>query len=121
MLMQFGEFVFKENPIKINIKYARNLNLISIPGVGEIVQNKGRLARIVNGEGLLCGQSALKDFEKLTALFEASDDAKLLVLPSGEIFPGYFSKLLFMGEGSAERVRYSFEFVENCLQEGSAK
>ncbi|GHV30795.1 hypothetical protein FACS189481_5440 [Clostridia bacterium] len=121
MLMQFGEFVFKENPIKINVKYARNLNLITIPGLGEIVQNKGKAARIVNGEGLFCGQSALKEFERLTTLFESSDDTKLLVLPSGEIFFGYFSKLLLMGEGSAEKVRYSFEFIEDCLRERSAK
>jgi hypothetical protein len=116
--MQFGEFVFKENPVKINVKYGRNLNRINVTGVGEIILNRGKAARTVEGEGVIVGYDALQRFNKLAVLFETSEEAKILVLPNGKAFWSHFSKLAMNGEGNVGKVRYSFEFVEDCTNGG---
>jgi hypothetical protein len=115
MLMQFGKFVFKENPVKLNVKYGRKLILVNIPEIGELAQNRGKVARIVSGEGIFFGSNAFEEFEKLVTLFDTVEESKMLVLPDNEMFWGYFSKLSLNGEG-ANKVKYSFEFVEDCLK-----
>lgn len=113
MKMQFGSFVFLENPIKLNLTYSKNINIIFIPDVGEFAQNVGRAAKIVRGEALFTGENSNYEFEKLVAFFDLSQESKLLILPNGEMFFSYFSKLELKGEGGAKKINYSFEFIED--------
>ncbi|MDR1260296.1 MAG: hypothetical protein LBJ83_01010 [Oscillospiraceae bacterium] len=116
MLMQFGGFVFKENPVKINIKYGRNLNMVNITGCGSIILNRGKTPRVAEGEGVIVGRNTLRKFTELMAVFDESEESKMLVLPNGETFWSFFSKLSMVGEGDVEKIRYSFEFVEDCVK-----
>ncbi|MDR1354153.1 MAG: hypothetical protein LBJ38_01305 [Oscillospiraceae bacterium] len=117
MLMQFGEFIFKENPAKLHLKRNRKLTLINISETVELVQNRGRMARVAEGEGVFLGQNALEEFKKLTTMFDSNEEAKMLVLPHKEMFWAYFSKLLLVGSGM-DWAKYTFEFVEDCLKGG---
>lgn len=121
MKMRFGDFVFLENPTKLNLIYSKNINVVCVPDVGSFAQNIGKSARIVRGESVLIGENAIDEFEKLVALFDLNQESKLLILPNGEMFFSYFSKLEMNGNGKHKKINYSFEFIEDMLKEDQVK
>ncbi|MGN1034102.1 MAG: LysM peptidoglycan-binding domain-containing protein [Oscillospiraceae bacterium] len=92
-----------------------------MPGVGSLAQNIGKSARIVCGESVLIGEDAINEFERLVALFDLSQESKPLILPNGEMFFSYFSKLEMNGDGKHKKINYSFEFMEDMLKEDQVK
>ena len=95
--------------------------MVCVPDVGSFAQNIGKSARIVRGESVLIGEDAIDEFEKLVALFDLNQESKLLILPNGEMFFSYFSKLEMNGNGKHKKISYSFEFIEDMLKEDQVK
>lgn len=89
--------------------------------MGSFAQNIGKAARIVRGESVFVGEDAIDEFERLVALFDLNQESKLLILPNGEMFFSYFSKLEMNGSGRHKRINYSFEFIEDMLKEDQVK
>ncbi|MGN1039732.1 MAG: hypothetical protein ACI4PI_03545 [Oscillospiraceae bacterium] len=92
----------KSYKIEFNI-YSKNINVVCVPDVGSFAQNIGKSARSVRGESVLIGEDAIDEFERLVALFDLNQESKLLILPNGEMFFSYFSKLEMNGNGKHKK------------------
>ena len=67
--MRFGEFVWDRNPETLQVTYERNVKRLTLPHVGEALQDIGCQRRTVSGKGSFLGKGAAATFERLAAVF----------------------------------------------------
>ena len=65
--MRFGKFVWRRNPETLQVEYQRNVKRLTLPQVGEALQDLGCQRRAVTGKGSFLGKDAAAEFERLAA------------------------------------------------------
>lgn len=119
-MMRFKDFVWSNNPAKVNISAGRNVKSIKIPQSTNIFQDMGREKCTIFGQGQFLGEAALSNFAKLSALLHEGEAGSLSV-PGVGVFSAHFSKLSLLEQIGGEFVSYEFEFLgEEAGSMGSA-
>lgn len=109
--MRYGSFVWPNNPRTYTLSCKRQTAVHKIPMGGFVVQDLGRNAAVLCGEGEFFGKDAYAAFQELLTVFEAGG-ARLLVHPLWQTAGAYFTELALTQEPRDEYVAYRFEFCE---------
>lgn len=110
--MRFGKFVWGRNPETLQVEYQRNVKRLTLPQVGEALQDLGCQRRAVTGKGSFLGKDAAAEFERLAAAFREGK-SQILCIPGAAPFRAVFASLQMLGEARPNAVRYSFLFLED--------
>ena len=117
-VMQFRDFVFRNNPHTITISDAANLAVHFCPGRGEIVQNMGPHARRVECKGCFFGDTMREAMAQLVQFRQKTQDAQagMLFVPGLEPFLAQLRELVFEEQGDGRIIGYNMVFVEAKVQ-----
>jgi hypothetical protein len=110
--MKYKDFIWPQNPKRLQVSRKRELREFSLLGGGSVVQDLGLLRRVAEGEGELWGDDCVEQFGKLWELFR-QEGAGLLSLPGYDPFYAHFAALERKDEPFTGLIRYSFRFWED--------
>ena len=110
--MRFGEFVWDRNPETLQVTYERNVKRLTLPHVGEALQDIGCQRRTVSGKASFLGKGAAATFERLAAVFREGA-SQVLCIPEVAPFRAVFVSLQMLGEARPNAVVYRFLFLED--------
>ena len=109
--MRFGSFVWPNNPRTYTLSAKRQTTVHKIPMAGFVVQDLGRTATVMQGEGEFFGPKAYETFQELLAVFEKGGK-QTLVHPVWQTAGAYFTQLQLTQEPRDDYVAYRFTFCE---------
>lgn len=109
--MRYKEHIWNYNPEKIKILSKKEIIENKIPMADNIIQNFGRTARVITGEGSLFGNDCFSQFDELWHLYR-EESPGVLSVPEFVVMKAYFSDLTIIGEPTDKLITYSFLFTE---------
>ena len=109
--MRFGAFVWPNNPRTYTLSCKRQTAVHKIPMGGYTVQDLGRTAMVMQGEGEFFGTRAYDTFQELLAVFRKGG-CQTLVHPVWQTANAYFTELELTQEPRDDYVAYRFAFCE---------
>lgn len=109
--MRYGNFVWPNNPRTYTLSCKRQTAVHKVPMGGFVVQDLGRNATVMQGEGEFFGAGAYETFQKLLAVFEAGG-VRMLVHPIWQTAGAYFTELSLTQEPRDDYAAYRFEFCQ---------
>ena len=110
--MRFGSFVWPNNPRTYTISCKRQTAVHKVPMGGFVVQDLGRTATVMKGEGEFFGAHAYDTFLELLAAFQKGGRG-VLVHPVWQTAGAYFTELELTQEPRDDYVAYRFTFCES--------
>ena len=112
--MQFRDYVFRHNPAIIRVEESPVLSEDYCPGLGLLVQNHGRGARVVTCSGSFWGATADDAFRQCESLRQAANKERtgLLCLPGVAPFYAHMRALTVDARGDGLLLPYTVVFVE---------
>ena len=121
--MRFGSFVWPNNPRTYTISCKRQTAVHKVPMGGFVVQDLGRTATVMKGEGEFFGADAYSTFLELLAVFQKGGRGTL-VHPVWQTAGAYLTELELTQEPRDDYVAYRFTFFAGFemafLSHGSA-
>ena len=90
--MRFGSFVWPNNPRTYTLSCKRQTAVHKIPMGGFAVQDLGRTATVMQGEGEFFGAGAYDTFQELLSVFQKGGQ-QMLVHPVWQTASAYFTEL----------------------------
>lgn len=117
--MEYGDYKWKFNPKKIEVRQERNIKEQVIPFFGNVLQDYGREKRIVKGYGEFFGDDASEQYNNLYKVFKLGGVSYLKV-PTLSPFLAVFVSLDLVEEASLGFVKYEFEFWENVVEQDNS-
>lgn len=111
MKMQYKNFVWPNNPTSYTLKCEHLTAIHKLPLGTFCVQDLGKTATVMRGEGEFYGPDAYRNYCELERIFAESGSGTLLhpVWSGHNVF---FTKLTLNQEPRADYAAYSFEFCE---------
>ena len=109
--MRFGSFVWPNNPRTYTLSCKRQTAVHKIPMGGFAVQDLGRTATVMQGEGEFFGAGAYDTFQELLSVFQKGGQ-QMLVHPVWQTASAYFTELELTQEPRDDYVAYRFTFCE---------
>ena len=109
--MRYQSFVWPNNPRTYTLSAKRQTAVHKIPMGGFAVQDLGRSAAVLQGEGEFYGPGAYETFQELLDVFQAGG-CGMLVHPVWQTAGAYFTELQLTQEPRDDYVAYRFEFCE---------
>lgn len=109
--MRFKGFEWHHNPREIVFECEKQVNDLHSPLGGSYIQDSGRRALIIRGEGELYGNNCDEQFADLYALFREGGSG-VLAIPSLGTVCAVFEKLKLKGYPKPDILTYSFVFRE---------
>lgn len=109
--MRFGSFVWPNNPRTYTISCKRQTAVHKVPMGGFVVQDLGRTATVMKGEGEFFGANAYDTFLELQAVFQKGGRGAL-VHPVWQTEGAYLTELELTQEPRDDYVAYRFTFCE---------
>lgn len=109
--MRFGSFVWPNNPRTYTLSCKRQTAVHKIPMGGFAVQDLGRTATVMQGEGEFFGAGAYDTFQELLSVFQKGGQ-QMLVHPVWQTASAYFTELTLTQEPRDDYVAYRFTFCE---------
>lgn len=109
--MQFGTFVWPNNPEKLTVKFRRNVEVKPTASGLWSVSNTARFGRVFSGEGVFYGADAYQSFRALCAYFYSGTKATL-VHPQWDSAQAYLTELTVTEQAGENYLRYQFSFQE---------
>lgn len=109
--MRFGSFVWPNNPRTYTISCKRQTAVHKVPMGGFVVQDLGRTATVMKGEGEFFGADAYSTFLELLAVFQKGGRGTL-VHPVWQTAGAYLTELELTQEPRDDYVAYRFTFCE---------
>lgn len=110
--MSYKDFVFPVVPYAIRISEKRNISNRIVPYGGSVVEDLGKTARVISGEGEFYGENCIGDFIRLKSVM-AKGGGGMLYIPSQSPVYAVFESLELICSDSEDVVRYSFRFTES--------
>jgi hypothetical protein len=112
--MQFGAYLFDQNPRRIELSRAHNLAAHTLPGTGVAMQDTGPRCRTARCEGEVFGDTADAALSRLAALAAACAPGlrATLYLPTGEQFAAAVSRFAYTAQGDGRVLAYVIDFLE---------
>ena len=83
--MRFGSFVWPNNPRTYTISCKRQTAVHKVPMGGFVVQDLGRTATVMKGEGEFFGAGAYDTFQELLSVFQKGGQQMLVHLQAARI------------------------------------
>lgn len=115
MGMSFKNFVWRNNPTKLDVTAEKNLKETVLPFTGSTVESLGERKRHVTGEGYFVGEDCWEQWNALKAVYTGG--AGSLMLPGQSPFPAVMDSLKLIGVSGKSLVKYSFSFTEADSEE----
>lgn len=109
--MQFGSFRWQREPATLSIAHSRQVQTHLLPGSGTTVEDLGRRAAVITGEGVFVGADAKAQFTALAALQDKG--TAVLRLPGLPPMMARLTKLEYAGAVQPEKAGYRFTFLED--------
>lgn len=109
--MRFGSFVWPNNPRTYTISCKRQTAVHKVPMGGFVVQDLGRTATVMKGEGEFFGADAYSTFLELLAVFQKGGRGTL-VHSVWQTEGAYLTELELTQEPRDNYVAYRFTFCE---------
>ena len=109
--MRFGSFVWPNNPRTYTISCKRQTAVHKVPMGGFVVQDLGRTATVMKGEGEFFGADAYSTFLELLAVFQKGGRGTL-VHSVWQTAGAYLTELELTQEPRDDYVAYRFTFCE---------
>jgi hypothetical protein len=109
--MRFNGHSWKYNPHTIKILSEKEIVENKIPYSSNVIQNFGRMARVIKGEGCLYGSDCFSQFDALWKIFRENKSG-VLSIPEFAVMNGEFYSLEITGEPTDKMISYSFTFIE---------
>lgn len=109
--MEYKDYIWPNNPQKINVTTRKNIKEIVIPFGGNLFQDYGREKRIVTGTGEFFGPNCMEQFNCLFNVFKDTGSGYLR-LPNINPFLAVFKSLEILEQAVPNVITYSFEFWE---------
>lgn len=110
-VMRFKNLSWRFNPHTVKVSSEMDVAESHIPFGNNTTESFGRNARIVTGEGYLCGEDCFSQHRELWKLYK-EENSGILSLPEFLVMKAYFSSLQIIGEPSDNLIRYIFTFTE---------
>lgn len=104
--MRFGSFVWPNNPRTYTISCKRQTAVHKVPMGGFVVQDLGRTATVMKGEGEFFGADAYSTFLELLAVFQKGGRGTL-VHPVWQTAGAYLTELELTQEPRDDYVAYA--------------
>ena len=111
MGMRFRDFTWRDNPVSLEVKAARDMVETGIPYGEPRLEELGAKRRKVTGEGYFSGEDCMAQWGALQRAFSQRGPG-LLQLPGLSPFWAVMDALELKGAQGKDLVRYSFSFVE---------
>ena len=105
--MRFDSFVWPNNPRTYTLSCKRQTAVHKIPMGGFAVQDLGRTATVMQGEGEFFGAGAYDTFQELLSVFQKGGQ-QMLVHPVWQTASAYFTELTLTQEPRDDYVAYRF-------------
>ena len=109
--MKFKDLIWNYNPEKIKILSEKEIVENKIPMSYSDIQNFGRMARVIKGEGSLFGSDCFSQFDRMWQVYR-ENTAGLLSIPEFAVMQAMFTSLHIVGESADNLITYSFTFTE---------
>lgn len=109
--MRYGGFVWPNNPRTYTLTAKRQTAVHKVPMGGFVVQDLGRTAAVMQGEGEFYGPGAYETFQELLAVFQKGGRAAL-AHPVWSTAGAYFTELQLTQEPRDDYAAYRFTFCE---------
>ena len=119
--MQFGTYLFDQNPRRIELSQAHNLAAHTLPGTGVAMQDTGPRCRTARCEGEVFGDTADTALDRLASLAAACAPGLrgTLYLPTGEQFTAAGSRFAYTAQGDGRVLAYVIDFLEYGVEAAS--
>lgn len=115
--MRYKDYTWPHNPRVYEIGFSRSIVCRKVPFGAYVLQNMGRVCRVLRGEGEFVGEGAYNEFKKLATVFYDNRPG-ILVHPTWQEANAYFVSLKLREVPTENYVAYSFEFWESFDQYG---
>lgn len=109
--MQYKGFVWPHNPREYTIDFVRKTALLKVPMGEYVLQDLGRSAREMRGQGEFYGPGAYDTFKALATVFCQSGPG-VLIHPVWQTASALFTELQLRQEPRRDYVAYRFAFRE---------
>lgn len=109
--MRYKDYTWPHNPQSYQMVWQRPCVVHKIPLGGWYIQQMGKTARVMRGEGVFYGPEAYRQFRDLEEVF-AQEGAGLLVHPAWPAVKAWFTDLELLQEPMPDYVVYQFTFRE---------
>lgn len=110
--MRFKGYTMHHNPESLKITEAKDVKEFVTPYTTNSIQDLGRKARVVTGEGVLYGNKFLTEYKELVKLYSLSGSGALS-LPGFSPFMADFTSLSVTSQPQDNYLKYRFTFVED--------
>lgn len=110
--MSYKNQFWKYNPSTVKLLSSREVVEQKIPLANNILQNFGRNARVVTGEGYFFGEDCFLQYDNLWSLHK-EEKSGLLTIPKFVVMNCYFLNLEIIGEPKENLIQYKFTFLED--------
>lgn len=110
--MSYKNQFWKYNPSTVKLLSTREIVEQKIPMSGNVIQNFGRNARVVTGEGYFFGEDCFLQYDNLWGLHK-EETSGLLTIPKFAVMNCYFLNLEIIGEPKENLIKYKFTFLED--------
>lgn len=111
--MKFKDYEWPYNPTELKIELQKNLNQLSLPFVGTIIQNLNCDRKIISGSGEFFGDDCFKKYNELFLVYKENESGYLSI-PDVGTFLVEFKKLNMKCSPGPKSVAYYFEFWETA-------
>lgn len=109
--MSFDGLRLRYNPAVLRISDEANVKEYNIPGCQPTADNLGRRAKIIRGEGELCGKSCMEQYRALEAKYSECRTG-LLCLPRMQPLYACLTELSITAQPQDNILQYGFTFTE---------
>lgn len=113
MAMRYKSFTWPNDPRTYTLSCQRQTAVHKIPMGGFAVQDLGRTATVMRGEGEFFGPRAYESFRQLVQVFR-QPGAGLLLHPLWQTGGAHFTQLYLTQEPRENYVAYAFEFCQSA-------
>lgn len=112
--MQFRDYVFQNNPRVIRVSSENKVAVHFCPGKGDVLQNMGKRARIIQCEGCFWGGTLVAASAQLSRFEQAvkSGEYGALYIPGQQPMNAHLESLEWEASGDGRVIEYKMTFRE---------
>lgn len=109
---RYKNYEFLYHPVSFQISQRRNLKEFVMPQGNSVIQELGKEAMVVSGEGVLLGEDLMEQYGRLNDLFLDTGSGSLFLPGMSPIFC-FWKELSVSGRPGPKMLTYRFSFLED--------
>lgn len=107
--MRYAGFVWRHNPYSLSFQNEKNTVLLTPPFFSSDVRIFSDKPCVIKGEGELCGEDCIEQYNRLNALFSQRGEGLLSIEGVGSFYVAFVG-LSMLAQPGDNILSYSFEF-----------